>query len=143
VPLGLLLAGGLVYGLWPYLLPLAQSRVIWGTLSLVLILTFTSGHMWNKIKGAPYVQTGPGGRTAWIAGGYSNQLGLESQVVGAIYGLLAFCIVVLTHLVPAQSSPVKQRIAVYLWLGLLVVVFSLLMKLFKIKNGGYPFHLLF
>jgi len=37
----------------------------------------------------------------------------------------------------------KQRIGVYLWLGLLVVVFSLLMKLFKIKNGGYPFRLLF
>ena len=32
---------------------------------------------------------------------------------------------------------------VYLWLGLLVIVFSLLMKLFRLKNGGYPFSLLF
>jgi oligosaccharyltransferase complex subunit gamma len=58
-------------------------------------------------------------------------------------GLLAFCVIALTVLVPAQSSPVKQRIGVYLWLGLLVIVFSLLMKLFRLKNGGYPFSLLF
>jgi hypothetical protein len=38
--------------------------------------------------------------------------------------------------VPAQSSPSKQRIGVYLWLGMLVVIFSLLIKLFKMKNGG-------
>jgi len=58
-------------------------------------------------------------------------------------GLLGFCIIALTIFVPAQSSPMKQRIGVYLWLGLLIVVFSLLMKLFRIKNGGYPFGLLF
>lgn len=58
-------------------------------------------------------------------------------------GLLAFSIVALSVLVPAQTSAVKQRVGVYLWLGMLVVVFSLLMKLFKMKNGGYPFSLLF
>lgn len=58
-------------------------------------------------------------------------------------GLLAFSIVALSVLVPAQTSAVKQRVGVYLWLGMLVIVFSLLMKLFKMKNGGYPFSLLF
>ena len=58
-------------------------------------------------------------------------------------GLLGFSIVALTVFVPGQLNPAKQRIAVYLWLAMLVVVFSLLMKLFKVKNGGYPFHLLF
>lgn len=58
-------------------------------------------------------------------------------------GLLAFSIVALSVLVPAQTSAVKQRIGVYLWLGMLVVMFSLLMKLFRMKNGGYPFSLLF
>lgn len=40
--------------------------------------------MWNKIKGTPYVAAGRDGKVQWIAGGYQNQLGLESQVVGAI-----------------------------------------------------------
>lgn len=58
-------------------------------------------------------------------------------------GLLGFSIVALTVFVPGQLNPTKQRIAVYLWLSMLVVLFSLLMRLFRIKNGGYPFHLLF
>ncbi|CAD6576916.1 MAG: oligosaccharyl transferase subunit ost3/OST6 [Tremellales sp. Tagirdzhanova-0007] len=142
-PLLALVSGGLLYGLWPFLLPLIQSRIIWGSISILMILTFTSGYMWNKIKGAPYVSVDQEGRTSWIAGGYQNQLGLESQVVAATYGLLGFTIIALTIFVPAQSSPVKQRIGVYIWLGMLLVVFSLLMKLFKLKNGGYPFMLLF
>lgn len=40
--------------------------------------------MWNKIKNAPYVAAGRDGKVQWIAAGYQNQLGLESQVVGAI-----------------------------------------------------------
>lgn len=58
-------------------------------------------------------------------------------------GLLAVSIIILTTLVPAQTSPSKQRIGVYVWVGMLVVVFSLLFKLFKIKMPGYPFFLLF
>ncbi|WWD16213.1 hypothetical protein CI109_100639 [Kwoniella shandongensis] len=143
IPLGLITVAASLYSMRQLLVPLVQSRIVWGTGSMILILTFTSGYMWNKIKGAPYVAAGPGGSVSWIANGYSNQLGLESQVVGGIYGLLAFSIVALTVFVPAQSSPVKQRIGVYLWLAMLVVVFSLLIKLFRIKNGGYPFGLLF
>jgi oligosaccharyltransferase complex subunit gamma len=57
--------------------------------------------------------------------------------------MLSFCIIALTVFVPGQLNPTKQRIAVYLWLAMLIVVFSLLFKLFKVKNGGYPFGLLF
>ncbi|WVR05412.1 hypothetical protein IAU60_002427 [Kwoniella sp. DSM 27419] len=143
VPLSIVTVIGSLYSMRNILVPLAQSRVVWGTLSLILILTFTSGYMWNKIKGAPYVAAGPGGSVSWIAQGYSNQLGLESQVVGGIYGLLAFSIIALTVFIPSQTSPLKQRIGVFLWLGMLVVVFSLLIKLFRMKNGGYPFAILF
>ncbi|BEI81082.1 hypothetical protein CcaverHIS002_0202420 [Cutaneotrichosporon cavernicola] len=123
------------------LLPIMTSRIIWGVGTTMLCITFTSGYMWNKIKNAPYVQSGAGGRISWVAGGYQNQLGLESQVVGALYGVLALTIVVLSVFIPAQSSPTKQRVGTYLWLALLVVLFSLLIRLFKLKNGGYPFGL--
>ncbi|WP_204280624.1 hypothetical protein, partial [Providencia stuartii] len=49
-------------------------------------------------SGTPYVAAGRDGKVQWIAAGYQNQLGLESQVVGAIYGLLAFSIVALSVL---------------------------------------------
>ncbi|OCF40625.1 oligosaccharyltransferase complex subunit gamma [Kwoniella heveanensis CBS 569] len=143
VPLSIISIIVSLYSMRKILIPLAQSRVVWGAASLILILTFTSGYMWNKIKGAPYVAAGPGGKVSWIAAGYQNQLGLESQVVGGIYGILSFSIIALTVFIPAQSSPLKQRIGAFLWLGMLVVVFSLLIKLFRMKNGGYPFALLF
>lgn len=66
------------------LVPVLTSRIIWGVGTTILCILFTSGYMWNKIKNAPYVQAGPGGRVSWVAGGYQNQLGLESQVVGAL-----------------------------------------------------------
>ncbi|OCF55997.1 oligosaccharyltransferase complex subunit gamma [Kwoniella mangroviensis CBS 10435] len=143
VPISLIAITVSLYSMRKILVPLIQSRLVWGSLSIILILTFTSGHMWNKIKNAPYVAAGPNGQISWIAGGYSNQLGLESQVVAGIYGLLGFSIIALTVLIPAQSSPIKQRVGVYLWLGMLIIVFSLLIKLFRMKNGGYPFALLF
>jgi hypothetical protein len=84
IPLVLVTLAGLTYALWPYALPLIQSRLVWGVASILLILTFTSGHMWNRIKNAPYVAVSQNGQTSWIAGGFQQQLGLESQVVGAI-----------------------------------------------------------
>ncbi|KAL1409080.1 oligosaccharyl transferase subunit ost3/OST6 [Vanrija albida] len=134
--------GYIGYAAWDIILPIVTSRALWGIGTIILCLVFTSGYMWNKIKNAPYVQVAQDGRVSWIAGGYSNQLGLESQVVGALYGALALCVVVLTVVIPAQSSPVKQRLGVFLWTGMLIVLASMLFRLFRLKNGGYPFHLL-
>ena len=39
---------------YPYIWPILQSKVIWTIASLIIILVFTSGHMWNRIRGAPY-----------------------------------------------------------------------------------------
>ena len=65
----------------PYLLPLIQNRNLWAAVSLILILLFTSGHMFNHIRKVPYV--GGDGRD-FFAGGFSNQFGLETQIIAAI-----------------------------------------------------------
>ncbi|KAJ4487936.1 dolichyl-diphosphooligosaccharide-protein glycotransferase [Lentinula aciculospora] len=121
-----------------FIAPILQSRWTWAIITIVTSLTMTGGFMFTRIRGSPY--TGSDG--SWIAGGYQNQFGQEVQVVALIYGTLAFSVVMLTMIVPYQSSPARQRLQVYLWSGVLMLVYSVLVTLFRVKNKGYPFKLL-
>lgn len=79
---------------WPYLLPIIQNRNLWAAISLISILLFTSGHMFNHIRKVPYVAGDGKGGVSYFAGGFSNQYGLETQIVAAMcesistYGLV-------------------------------------------------------
>ncbi|KAH8554379.1 hypothetical protein BGW37DRAFT_484603 [Umbelopsis sp. PMI_123] len=137
--LGVLATAKLLYTHFAFVL---NSKYTWSLISLVTILTMISGHMWNHIRKPPYVMPGPNGQINYIANGFQQQLGMESQVVAVIYGILSFSIVSLAITVP-RLEKTKQRYAVWIWMGCVLVVFSFLMNLFKIKNGGYPFKLLF
>lgn len=67
-----------------YILPVIRSRSLWTAISLVSILLFTSGHMFNHIRKVPYI-TGDGkGGINYFAPGFSTQFGLESQIIAAI-----------------------------------------------------------
>lgn len=69
---------------WPYLSPVFQSRNLWAAISLMVILLFISGHMFNHIRKVPYV-TGDGrGGINYIVPGFQQQLGLETQIVAAL-----------------------------------------------------------
>lgn len=68
----------------PYVLPIVQNRNIWASISLISILLFTSGHMFNHIRKVPYVAGDGKGGITYFAGGFQNQLGLETQIVAAI-----------------------------------------------------------
>ena len=69
---------------WPYIAPLVQNRNVWAAISLILILLFTSGHMFNHIRKVPYVAGDGRGGVSYFAGGFSNQYGLETQIVAAM-----------------------------------------------------------
>lgn len=58
-------------------------------------------------------------------------------------GLLSFAFLMLLLVVPTQTSPTRQRAQVYLWSAIIVIVYSLLLSLFRVKNRGYPFKLFF
>ena len=68
----------------PYILPIVQNRNLWAALSLIAILAFTSGHMYNQIRKVPYVASNGRGGISYFAGGFQNQFGMESQIVAAI-----------------------------------------------------------
>ena len=42
----------------------------------------------------------------------------------------------LTLVAPLQTSPTRQRIQVYLWSGMVFVLFSVLVSFFRLKNRG-------
>jgi len=69
---------------YPYALPVLQNRNIWAAASIFAILLFCSGYMFNHIRGAPYMGSNGRGGVEYFAGGFQNQFGLESQIVGVM-----------------------------------------------------------
>ena len=69
---------------YPYILPVVQNRNLWAGISLITILLFTSGHMFNHIRKVPYVAGNGQGGISYFAGGFSNQFGMETQIVAAM-----------------------------------------------------------
>lgn len=43
--------------------------------------------------------------------------------------------------VPRISDPKAQGVAILAWSGVLYVMYSFLLSVFRVKNGGYPFSL--
>ncbi|KAF9454505.1 oligosaccharyl transferase subunit OST3/OST6 family, partial [Macrolepiota fuliginosa MF-IS2] len=117
--------------------PILQSRWTWAVGTILTSLIMISGYMFTRIRGMPY--TGHEGN--WIAAGFQSQYGQEVHVVAFIYGLLSFAFIMLTVVVPKQSSPHRQRIQVYLWSAVVLIIYSVLVSLFRVKNRGYPFKL--
>lgn len=62
--------------------------------------------MWNNIRNPPFISQGQNG-PEFIAGGFSNQFGIETYLVAAIYGLVSFGIVMLAHAKNVDGSNQK------------------------------------
>ncbi|KAJ5627596.1 hypothetical protein N7528_005023 [Penicillium herquei] len=127
--------------IYPYVLPIIQNRNIWAAISLIAILLFTSGQMFNHIRKVPYVAGNGQGGVSYFAGGFQNQFGLETQIVAAIYAVLSFSTIALAIKVPRMEDSKGQQLAVLIWGGVLFGTYSMLLSVFKFKNGGYPFYL--
>ncbi|KAI9782670.1 MAG: oligosaccharyl transferase subunit ost3/OST6 [Peltula sp. TS41687] len=125
----------------PYLLPVIRNRNLWAAISIIAILMFTSGHMFNHIRKVPYVAGDGKGGISYFAGGFTNQFGMESQILATIYGVLAFATVSLALKVPRMADPRTQQVSVIIWSAVMLGAYSFLLSVFKIKNPQYPFWL--
>ncbi|KAI1331827.1 OST3/OST6 family protein [Xylariaceae sp. FL0255] len=132
---------GALFRLWPYVLPFIQSRNVWAGISLVGILLFTSGHMYNQIRHVPYVAGDGRGGVSYFAPGFQSQYGLETQIVAFLYGLLSFATISLALKAPRTRDTYAQQFMIIAWGAAVVLLYSYLMSVFRIKNGGYPFSL--
>lgn len=135
--------GSLVLALaLPWLLPLLTHPTLWAILSLIAILIFISGYMFNHIRRTPYVgRNHQTGAPNYIAGGFSTQFAVESQIIGLVYAFLSFGTIALAMKVPRIKDPKKQGVALVVWSAMIMVLFSFLMAVFKVKNSSYPFWL--
>ncbi|KAG1756747.1 uncharacterized protein EDB91DRAFT_34069 [Suillus paluster] len=124
--------------IYRFIKPALTNRWVWAAGTVSTSLVMTSGYMFTRIRGAPYV----GQNGAWIAQGYQNQFGQEVQVIAMVYGILAGSFLMLIIVTPRQLSPGRQRTQVYLWTAVNFLVFSILVSLFRVKNPGYPFKLI-
>ena len=102
-----------------------------------------SGHMWNHIRNPPYVYPDNNNKLRYVAPGFSNQYGLESQIVAGLLALVSIALIVLNHTIPSLGANEKTRILPLIFLGVIFVGYSWIISLFRIKNGGYPFKILF
>ncbi|KAI2606492.1 uncharacterized protein GGS25DRAFT_501517 [Hypoxylon fragiforme] len=132
---------GVIFKAWPYVLPVIQNRNVWAGLSLIGILLFTSGHMFNQIRKVPYVAGDGRGGINYFAAGFQSQFGLETQIIAFIYGVLSFATISLAIKAPRTRDPKFQQLTVIVWGGVLVLMYSFLLSVFRVKNGGYPFKL--
>lgn len=97
--------------------------------------------MFNHIRKVPYVAGDGRGGVSYFAGGFQNQYGMETQIVAAMYGVLSFAAINLAVKVPRMADPRSQGVAVLAWVGVLYFMYSFLLSVFRMKNGGYPFSL--
>jgi len=121
-----------------FVLPVLKGRLVWILLTVIPSIIFTGGFMFTQIRGSPWEM--PDGQ--WMAPGYSNQYGKEVQMISIIYGGLASCFLALILITP-YVSPARQRAQVYVIVAVIVFIFSALLSIFRFKNRGYPFKILF
>ncbi|KAI3396273.1 hypothetical protein diail_12355 [Diaporthe ilicicola] len=133
--------GTTIVSLWPYIGPIIQHRRLWQFISLMVILGCTCGTMFNVIRNVPYAGHDGKGHVSFFAGGFQSQFQLESQIIGALYGALAFCAIGLADKAPRIGGVKLQQTMVIAYAGVLLVLYSFLLSIFRIKNGGYPFAL--
>ncbi|SCV70108.1 BQ2448_1502 [Microbotryum intermedium] len=118
---------------------IVSQTYIWAASVLAIILLMNGGYMWNQIRHPPYSQQTREGATMYIQPGYSNQFGAETHIIAACYGLLGFSAYTLAYILPTVRDPVKQRVGVYLWTAIAIIMAGVVMSIFKVKQGGYPF----
>lgn len=56
-------------------------------------------------------------------------------------GVLSFATIALALKVPRMSDPKNQQFAVVAWGAVMLLMYSFLLNVFRVKNGGYPFYL--
>lgn len=121
-----------------------KSSKLWGTVAVVIILTFTSGQMWNHIRGPPPMGRGQGNRMSFIANGSQMQYVFETYWVFVMYGLTSYGVILMgDHAADTTKENGRRKVAGVAGVAIFVIFYSLALATFREKYAGYPYKLLF
>lgn len=115
------------------------SKLIWCAGSLIAVLLFTTGYMFNRIRGVPYVNEHRDGRVEYFAPGQQVQFGIETQIMSFVYGLLSILVIVLIKRVPEVKTSSVNLVLVVIISTFIFIMFSLLLSIFGGKAHGFPY----
>ncbi|KAI9294338.1 hypothetical protein K502DRAFT_317116 [Neoconidiobolus thromboides FSU 785] len=118
---------------------LLTSKRLWSAITLVFILSMSSGQMWNSIRQPAYSRMARNGAIQWYASGFQEQYGLESHVIAFIYGIATFAVIYIGRTTPTISNQWLQSLLTIAFLVILVGSILFLMGIFKLKFSLYPF----
>ncbi|KAJ2893678.1 oligosaccharyl transferase subunit ost3/OST6 [Coemansia aciculifera] len=118
------------------------GRNLWAIATIVFVLLMTSGFMWNKINDPPYIGQSRSGEAQLYVPTNNQQFGIETQLVAATYAICALCIVALVQYAPKVQGADQRTFITFMFVVMLVLMFSYLNSVFRMKMPGYPFKLL-
>ncbi|KAJ2159641.1 oligosaccharyl transferase subunit ost3/OST6 [Coemansia sp. RSA 552] len=120
----------------------ALGRNVWAAATIVFTLLMTSGLMWNRISAPPFMGQTRSGDAVLFAPTNSQQYGVETQIVATAYAACALCVVLLVRHVPQVAGGEQRTLVTFLVVGSLVLLFSYINSVFRLKMPGYPYRLL-
>lgn len=126
----------------PRLLATIRAPKLWIAITLVSVLLFTSGHMFNTIRRVPYVAGDGKGGVTYFVSGHSNQIAVETQIIAICYAVMAFSSILLITKVPYIKNPTVQTGVVAFLIFATFLTMSFVISKFHLKNAGYPLWLL-
>ncbi|KAJ1907139.1 oligosaccharyl transferase subunit ost3/OST6 [Coemansia sp. IMI 209127] len=118
------------------------GRSVWAIATILFVLLMTSGFMWNRINDPPYMGQARGSDVLLFAPTNSQQYGVETQIVAGTYAVCALCIVALVRHVPNIQNQEQRTFVTFMFTIALIMTYSYLNSIFRLKMSGYPFKLL-
>lgn len=111
-----------------------RSTNCWGVFTLGVILTMTSGQMWNVIRAPPLLQWSPGNwQLTYFHASSRAQFVFETYVVLGLHAAVATGFILLIEARSERLHSVKQEVMSFLGLLCIVVFFSMLLSVFSAK----------
>ncbi|KAJ1561351.1 oligosaccharyl transferase subunit ost3/OST6, partial [Cladochytrium tenue] len=112
---------------------LLTNKKLWMVASIATIVVFCSGFMWNSIRGAPFTGVRDG-RPELFAPGFQNQFVIETQITATVYAVCSLAFIAMVTQAPKVQDPNMQRLAVLAFIGVFLVAYSMLLRMFKYKQ---------
>jgi len=125
-----------------YFKEIVVNKRSWMIVTVSIIFLMISGFMWVHIRHPPNSGMSKSKPELFVSG-FQQQYAVESQIILIIYVLIAFSILFLAEKVKAIKNTHLQRVTIYFALAVLLVCFSVILRIFYIKSPAYPFKLFF